>query len=557
MIAARTNAMPRLPARTSTPPVRSPNTATVALGWLPALTLTGAFGVLCVAIAYTGSRFGIGQTEILFWVGVLTIFLPTAMRLAMQNVSREERIGCVLLMALGLYAVKLLHSPLGFGNFDELLHLRTENDIVRSHHLLQANPLLPVSPIFSGLENCANAVTNISGVLVFGAGIFTVGAARFVLMSAMFLLFEEVAQSARTAGIALVLYMTNGNFMFFDAQFAYETYAIAFALFALYCFVRSLREHAGARAAWLAVSFIGISVTVVSHHVTSYFFLLFLLLWCAVRSLARSLRISQYKEEGPSNIAIVTTLMCLAWVVYVAMIVISYLSEPIGNGFREFARLIAGEQKSRQLFKAEGGYVQAEWEQLVGFASVFAILGGLPFGAWGVWQRYRRDALALALALAVGTLVYPATLALRFTTVGAELSSRALAFLFIAISFLLAVGLAYWWEGITGIVRGGVFVVYGGFVVLLFLGGIVTGYGPSVARLPGPYLVVADERSIEPQGLNAATWTLAYLGADHRIGADRINGVLMGTYGEQFPVTELASHIDLSPIFFSLPSPMT
>jgi hypothetical protein len=79
---------------------------------------------------------------------------------------------------------------------------------------------------------------------------------------------------------------------------------------------------------------------------------------------------------------------------------------------------------------------------------------------------------------------------------------------------------------------------------------LIAGW-PSWARLPGPYLVGADTRSIEPQGIGAAEWAYNYLGSDNRISADRINGLLMGAYGNQRIVTGVSDQLFLAPVFFS------
>src|SRR5207248_1167380 len=65
-----------------------------------------------------------------------------------------------------------------------------------------------------------------------------------------------------------------------------------------------------------------------------------------------------------------------------------------------------------------------------------------------------------------------------------------------------------------------------------------------------PYLVSADDRSIGPEGISAAGWSRTELGAGNRIAADRINRLLMATYGRQRPVTPLADGLDVSPVYF-------
>ena len=64
-------------------------------------------------------------------------------------------------------------------------------------------------------------------------------------------------------------------------------------------------------------------------------------------------------------------------------------------------------------------------------------------------------------------------------------------------------------------------------------------------------MVIADNRSLEPEGIQAALWARSYLEPNSRIGADRINRLLMGTYGEHRVVTSIADRIDLSSVFLS------
>jgi hypothetical protein len=46
---------------------------------------------------------------------------------------------------------------------------------------------------------------------------------------------------------------------------------------------------------------------------------------------------------------------------------------------------------------------------------------------------------------------------------------------------------------------------------------------------------VADERSVEPEGIAAARWARRYLSPQSRILVDRANGMLMGSLGDQNP----------------------
>jgi hypothetical protein len=164
-----------------------------------------------------------------------------------------------------------------------------------------------------------------------------------------------------------------------------------------------------------------------------------------------------------------------------------------------------------------------------------------------LWQRYRHSALAWTFGIA--TLFYPVSQVFRFTNFGSEITDRAAAFLFIPIACILAIFITQFWptrrlsKKQTALITGAVSVV--------FLGGMVLGSGPPWELLPGPYLVAADARSFEPEGIQAALWASSYLGSNNHIATDRTNRLLMGTYGDQRPVTTLEDNVDVTPVFFS------
>ena len=175
-----------------------------------------------------------------------------------------------IFLGLAIYFVKLLQSPLGFTFFDEFLHWRTANDILRSGHLFKENSLLPVSPLYPGLELATTAVANLTGLSIFGAGVIVVGVARAVLALALYLFYEQVSGSVRVAGIAAAIYMGNPHFVIFDAQFAYESFGLAFLLTILLALLRSQRAQGSARAGLNIVAVLCLCSLVATHHATSY-----------------------------------------------------------------------------------------------------------------------------------------------------------------------------------------------------------------------------------------------------------------------------------------------
>jgi len=90
----------------------------------------------------------------------------------------------------------------------------------------------------------------------------------------------------------------------------------------------------------------------------------------------------------------------------------------------------------------------------------------------------------------------------------------------------------------------------GGLIALLTVGGVVVGT-PGWARLPGRYLVSADTRSVESEGIAAAEWANSVLGPKHNMVADRVNRMLMSAYGEQDMVTTYASGLAVRRLYLT------
>jgi hypothetical protein len=133
------------------------------------------------------------------------------------------------------------------------------------------------------------------------------------------------------------------------------------------------------------------------------------------------------------------------------------------------------------------------------------------------------------LVLTATALLFPVTLVARLTPTGSEIASRTPEFLFVGIGLVAGVLIAYPAAWLAPILRPLVVVP---LLVIVFVGGIILGL-PRWQRLPGPYLVSADYRSVEPNAIAAAAWARQTLGTGNRFVADRVNRILMSTYGRQ------------------------
>jgi hypothetical protein len=246
------------------------------------VALVGA-GLLLVATADTIARSGTRHVEFLFLLGLLVLWLPGAALVLDKRTSRTDRILALAFVGTGMFLVRVLYSPLRFSGFDELLHWSTAARIVETEQLFGENPVLPVSPLYPGLEIATSAVSELSGLSIIVSGMAVVGIARFVLVLALYFLYESAGLSAQLAGVATLVYFANPAFLFFDSSYAYESLAISLAVLALYVIGRTLlpieRHQAVATALVISLPLIATAVT---HHVTAFLLVAFLVLAAVV-----------------------------------------------------------------------------------------------------------------------------------------------------------------------------------------------------------------------------------------------------------------------------------
>lgn len=513
-------------------------------GLLPYISVVCATALLCIAFAYTLARQHQGGATALYWAGMLLLVLPPACQLVRGAPSRRERIGLLLLVGLGLYLVKVFHDPLGFTQHDEFLHWHTTDEILRTGHLFGPNSLLPVSPLYPGLENVTSALASISGLSIFLSGLLVVGVARAVLLLSLFLFLENVSHSSRIAALGAFFYCLNFSFLFFDAQFSYESLALPLTALVLYMVARSRREP----RSWRSYALIALLLfaVVLTHHLTSYALGLFLALWWFVAWCRSGLR----RRPGSALIgwaALATLTLALIWLLTVANITIGYLAPTLHSAVTEVLKIATRQTTGRAPFQSYAGETFAPWERALSLAAVALIVLSILAGVLLLWQRRRKTAGAITLALTA--LAFPASQLLRLTRSGSEFASRAPEFFFVGIAFLEAV--VYFDPRWPRLLRRGAGPLFAAAVAVLLMGSIFTGTGPTSRLLPGTYRVAADSESIEPEGIGVANWARTHLGPGNHIATDRVDNLLLGSYGEQYPVTNLADHVNIAPVFFS------
>ena len=524
--------------------LRSAKPGTSHLGLFPILALVSTLGVLLVSFSYDMAQYGDQVLEFLFLPGLLLTFVPSLVRLISPAPLRLERICLLCLVGMCFYLIQLMINPLSFTPYDAMLHWITADDILRTRHLFGENTLLPVSPYYPGLEIVTNALSSIGGLSTFQAGNFVIAAARFLMILSLYMFYEQVTMSSRMAGIATMIYMANPHFLFFDAVFSYETLALPIVTFMLYILARYDAMSNNYR--WmLSLAWLSLIALTITHHMTDYVFDGFLALW----TIASLLQISGRRMRRPlAALALSGLLLSLAYAFFMTgNPVWEYLSSYFATAFKELGSIVEGSGTARQLFSGQGAPSSPLWDRLLMMGAVALTMLGLPFGLLSLWRQHRHSVLAIVLGFAV--LAYPVTQVFRFTNYGGEIADRSAAFLFIAIAYVLTIFITHYWP--TRHLNWRVTTLIACALSVMLLGNTLLEVGRAYSGLPGPYAVIADGRSIEPIGIQAAEWSLSHLGPDNRVATDRINQTLFGTFGNQHIVTETEINMGLASVFYS------
>jgi hypothetical protein len=245
---------------------------------------------------------------------------------------------------------------------------------------------------------------------------------------------------------------------------------------------------------------------------------------------------------------LVATAAVLAWVLLVARDVVGYLAPTVAQLGDSATGLLHGQLGGG----TPGGAPVAEPldERLATIGALGILVFLVVRGSRGLWPERHADPWALPLI--GGALLIFAACGLRLVASdGAELSGRAATFIYIPVALVAAIalgdirrrGLGQHSTGRRGLaLLGG--AAPGVAAAVILTGGVASGWPPSWDRLPGPYLAAGFERSVDPQGIAAAEWTLSALGAGHRWAGDLTTYTLLATVGDQNTVRDVGAMFD-------------
>ena len=497
-----------------------------------AVALIASVGVLVASAAYTAGRLGYSGSPWAvraYWLGQALILLPVAGRLLSRHPPRDGAVAAlIVILTVAEYLLKVCYSPQGFTFADELLHWRGTTNLLQTGQLFGVNYAIPIASHYPGLEEVTAAFIAATGMPLFAAGLIVAGVAHLTFICLFFLSFRAFTQSHRIGGVAVLIYFATPGLTSFNSMFVYETLALTFLALVVFAAWNSASQPARSdRARWFALAVLGIAATTITHHVTSYMLAIMLFLVTVTGLAARAWRTA----VTLGLLAVVAAAMVAAWVHFIAPATISYF-KPTVEGIAQGVNALQGNGSAN----APPTSRSPLGDQALEGIGILIILGLLPFGAWQAWRHYRRNPWVLAAA--AGAAGWFVALALRVGTPdGQELAGRTATYVFIPVSVTAALALIKLVNsGLMRRLKTLAIVSTLAVVVTLLFDGLSNGWPPYWERLPGPHQVAGFERSIGPQEIATADWTLTALGPGNRFATDVGTSPALAGYGNQIVV---------------------
>jgi hypothetical protein len=508
--------------------------AAATSSFFSATLLLMGLGALIVASGYALSRDANSGAIECYFAGEFLVALAPLL-LLYRNKVLDRAIGVWVSIALGMvsFIVVACYSPLEFGFDDEYQHTLTAQSILTSGHLFHLNPALPVSAQFPGLEIVTTEISSLSGLSIFASGTIVAGVCHVVMTGLMFCLAKQFGLTSRASVFAVMVFSSGYTYQAFLSYFAYETIAVPF-LIATLIVITKLLVSRHPRSHLLVAGAIFLSfVTIVSHHITSYF----LLALASVLILSTYLFSPKRRRQSRPLLVLLSIIVLLAfWNFVVAPETVHYLNQ-IVNQIRGIPHIavIRPPDRSVSQYVTSGNspvVVTPLPLRLLGDFGVAAVILMLPIGAWTIWKRRVRRRRYIWIMPVLAAVAYYALLPLFVLAPGGDgLAGRAQVLLLIPAGLVAAVGLEPGLLTLSGKhtrlgwrLRSylGIFLI-----AIIIVGAVPASYPGFASKLPAPYNVDAITRSYDRRTVLAGMWASDYLGPHAAIAADTTDSLML------------------------------
>ena len=479
-------------------------------------------GLLLIAAAFSRHSLG-ATTELLFWSGLAMVLLPSFYVLIRPWAKTWQTVILLAQLAISLYLIKILRLPHAVGFDDEFGHFRQLKATMSSGNPFTYNPILPIIGHYPGLPIVTSTVAWVSRLPAFTAAMIVIGAARIASLISIFFIAKAFSRERTAPAIACMVFIGGPTYLYFDAQYGYESLGFPLALAAIAVALSIYQAGTPRKIQWLWVAFVLLAAgATVTHHLSSGFMLAtlgFMALFAGVQKIGNWRRLIW--ATGVSAVFV------LVWTLIESPGSLTY----VGNqSVKPFSNFLSGGGSVRAPFSTT--FLAAPvWERIFSITVQLGLAVLVVYAAWIAYKAWRNgEALTW---VAVAGLIYPATSIARLVPGINEAANRASGFTMVWAALLLATYLPRpsEWK-----IRGRALYAVGG--VLIVMSGFMAGTS-YYQRYPIPFYAGGPGQA-DSYERAAAEWMSANIPEGTTYCTDRIFTRVVGAYSFLTPVSQIS-----------------
>lgn len=418
---------------------------------LTILSLIAGSGLIAESFSVAASGSNRDLMFILFWFGMLLGSIPLVLWMINKASTPLNRIVALSGLAALMTLPKVLRSPNHPLFHDEYAHLRATEDILSTGFAGGYNSIVTPVPNFPGMHSLTAWISSITNFDTWTSALIIIAIAHIVGLIGIYVLLSVLGVSYRGAAVGAAVYATNANYMFFHAQFGYESVGLPLVIWGLIIAVYAIRSPRPRK--WIFVTAIApLSYAIASIHHLSAIGFLFILGVIAIYASLHSIFIKKYKYAltSWSIFAIAATFIYIRFIPTINLL-LEYIGSPATRGatqlqdiLNQFLGQSGDAQTSRTLF--EGSELPL-FERVASFGATLII--GLAVATMIILWFLKRinkvqtwvipDGSPIRNAFLSFTILYLASVPFILTLGGAEGARRSWGYSFIGVALMFAI----------------------------------------------------------------------------------------------------------------------